>query len=184
MEILCRLAEAEDLSEILKLQSLSLRMLMPPSIEGETLEALIEQQKREREKADELIILTVCNHQILGFVAILPMRGQISGLFVHPDFVRQKIGSLLLTEATNILEMKHHRSIFVLSSEYAKSFYKYHGFRLVQSQSMLVDRHHKVRVFLMRKELRPVTPEEQQQQRIILGVLVMIMILSLWAAIS
>lgn len=184
MELSFRLAEPEDLPDIVQLQSLSLRMLHPPQTNPDVLAALIEHQKRERERADELIILMVCNHQLLGFIALLPLAGRISGLFVHPDFVRQQIGSALLSEAIAILGMRHHRGITVLSSEYAKNFYKHHGFRLLESRALGVDRHHKVRVFLMSKELRPLTPAEQQQRGIMLGILFILIFLSVWAAIA
>lgn len=184
MKLLLRLAEPEDLAEILQIQTLSLRMLPAPNVPEETVEALIVHQRSQREKANELILVVTCNGQIVGFVALMPTQGQISGLFVHPDFVRQGIGSELLAAAEEIMHTKKRRSLFVLASEYAKDFYKKRGFRLVRSHNMAIARHQKVRVFWMRKELRELTPEEKQQQKMAIVVLVLLTIVSIWAAIG
>lgn len=184
MKLLLRLAEPEELPDILQLQALSLRILLAPTMDSEILESLIHHQQLEREKLGELILVATCNHDFVGFVAIQTLQSQISGLFVHPDFVRQRIGSELISAAEEVMRRKNRRSLTVMASEYAKPFYKHMGFKTVRRNYLFVQRRQKVRVFWMRKLLRDVTPEEQQQQITVLVVLVVVTILSVWSAIA
>lgn len=184
MKLLLRLAEPEELPDILQLQALSLRILLAPTMDSETLESLIQHQQLEREKLGELILVATCNHDLVGFVAIQTLQSQISGLFVHPDFVRQRIGSELLLAAEEVMRRKNRRSLTVMASEYAKPFYKHMGFKTVRRNYLFVQRRQKVRVFWMRKFLRDVTPAEQQQRTTVLVVLVIVTMLSVWAAIA
>jgi putative acetyltransferase len=184
MKLLFRLAETEDLPNVLQLQALSLRILLAPTTNQETLESLIRHQQLEREKLDELILVATCNHDFVGFVAIQILQSQISGLFVHPDFVRQRIGSELISAAEDLMRRKNRRSLTVMASEYAKPFYKHMGFKTVRRNYLFVQRRQKVRVFWMRKQLRDVTPVEQQRRTTVLVVLAIVAIFSVWAAIA
>lgn len=184
MKLLLRLAETEELPDILQLQALSLRILLASTTDPETLESLIRHQQLEREKLGELILVATCNHDFVGFVAIQTLQSQISGLFVHPDFVRQRIGSELIWAAEEVMRRKNRRSLTVLASEYAKPFYKHMGFKTMRRHYLVLQRRQKVRVFWMRKPLREVTPVEQQQRTMVLAVLAIVTILSVWAAIA
>ncbi|NJN72698.1 MAG: GNAT family N-acetyltransferase [Limnothrix sp. RL_2_0] len=184
MKLLLRLAEPEELPDILQLQALSLRILLASTTDPETLESLIRHQQLEREKLDELILVATCNHDFVGFVALQMLQAQISGLFIHPDFVRQGIGSELVLAVEALMHRKNRRSLTVMASEYAKPFYKHMGFKTIRRHYLFVQRRQKVRVFWMRKSLRDVTPEEEQQQTTVFAVLTILTILSVLAAIA
>ena len=130
------------------------------------------------------MVVAVCNEKIIGFIALLLKGGQISGLYVHPDFVRQGIGSELLRAVIDILDSQKHRNVYVLSSEYAKPFYRHNGFRSYSSRYMLLGRHLKVRTFWMRKQIQPPSPEEKQRNAIALIVLVILAVIGVAAALS
>ncbi|MGB2925275.1 MAG: GNAT family N-acetyltransferase [Limnothrix sp.] len=184
MKLLFRFAEPKDLPNILQLQALSLRVLLAPTVADEVLDNLITQQHIEREKRDELILVALCNHDFIGFIALRTAQSQISGLFVHPDFVRQGIGTELITAAAEIMRVKKQRKLLVMASEYAKPFYKKMGFKTLRRSYLFVKRRQKIRVFWMRKELQELTPEEQQQRLSVGVVLAIVIVVSLWAAIA
>lgn len=184
MKLLLRLAEPQELPEILQLQRLSLQILTMPQTEPATLDALITHQQAQRKQLNELILVVSCNDQLVGFMALLLPQSQISGLFVHPDFVRQGIGSELIQAAEEIMLAKNRRSLYVLSSEYAKDFYKKRGFKLLRRSYLALNRHDKIRVFWMQKQLRELTATEKQQRTISLIVLGVVLIVSLWVAIA
>lgn len=184
MKILCRIAEPTDLREILQVQELSIRMLHPPSTKKETLEALISNQNQSRNLSEEFILLATCNHEIVGFIAFLLNKSLITGLYIHPDFTRQGIATELVALAQELLETKKRRNIYVLSSEYGKSFYKTCGFQVIYSRYMVLERHKKIRVFWMRKSLYTPTVSEQKRNMIALGILSIIFAISLWIAFS
>lgn len=184
MKLFLRSAEPEELPDIIQVQNLSLRILASPNLTAATTEALIAHQQTQREQLDELILVVSCNGQIVGFISLLIAASQISGLFVHPDFVRQGIGTELLTAAEEIMLAKSRRSLYVLSSEYAKDFYKKRGFRLIRRSYLSLNRHDKIRVFWMQKQLRELTAAEKQQRTISLIILGLVLIVSLWAAIA
>ena len=184
MELIYRLADVAELEEILAVQSLSLRMLLRPSMDEDLLEALIEDQAKRRSLQQELILVAVGNGQILGFVACFVRLAQITGLYVHPDFVRQGIGSSLLVGIAQMFNARKYRSITVYSSEYAIPFYEYHGFQIVRESQLILSRHERVTTALMRKTIRQITPEEEQRNKVVFGILIVLIIVSLWATFS
>ncbi|AFY38050.1 GCN5-related N-acetyltransferase [[Leptolyngbya] sp. PCC 7376] len=184
MKLLYRLAEAPDFNELLAVQNLSLQILLGTSLDEAILNALIKDQHQKRSQLNELIVVAVCNEKIIGFIAFLPRNAQITGLFVHPDFVRQGIGSELLAAAIEILDSQKRRTVYVWSSEYAKPFYRQNGFRSAYSRYLLLGRHLKVRIFWMNKLIRPLTDAEKKRNTVIVVILSILTAVSLAVALS
>lgn len=184
MKLIYRLAEATEIDALIALQSLSLRILLRSSLSEELLEALIANQAQRRSLAQELILVAEGNGQILGFIACFLRQAQITGLYVHPDFVRQGIGSSLLFGAAEVLNARKYRSINVYASEYTLPFYQYHGFQTIRRASLPLSRYQNIPTTLMRKTLRPITPEEAQRNKIVVGILIILIVISLWATLN
>ncbi|OKH17352.1 GNAT family N-acetyltransferase [[Limnothrix rosea] IAM M-220] len=184
MKILYRLATDADLDDILAVQTLNLKILLGSSLSEEVLTALVINQEKKRDRQRELIFIAICNGKVIGFIALLLNSARITGLFVHPDFVQQGIGSELLTIAIDVLDSKKHRTIFAWSFDSAKAFYRKHGFHSSRSNYLLLGRHLKVRTFWMRKTIRPLTEIEQKRNTIITAIIISLILVSLITSLS
>ena len=75
----------------------------------------------------------------------------IEGIFVHPNFIRQGIGTRLLQELeVQAYLLKKTNQIFVASSLTGKDFYQALGYKYLHQDFILGD----VEVIMMRKQLR------------------------------
>ncbi len=184
MKVLFRLATEADINEILSVQKLNLNILLNSTLSEETLAALINDQEKKRDLKRELIFVAVSNENIIGFIAFLLSSARITGLFIHPDFTRQGIGSELLAITTDIFASKHHRKISALSFDTAKGFYRKHDFHSSRSSYLLLGRHLKVRTFVMRKTIRPLTETEQTRNTVIMAILIVLILVSLITSLS
>ncbi|MDP2642941.1 MAG: GNAT family N-acetyltransferase [Candidatus Peregrinibacteria bacterium] len=58
--------------------------------------------------------------------------GELSGLYVHKDYVGKGIGKHLLKLAENSIEKLGCKQIILQSTVTAKDFYKKHGYRVIK----------------------------------------------------
>lgn len=76
--------------------------------------------------------VAVEDDKIIGFSDYRPNESRVTGVYVHPDYTGQGIGSKLLEK---VLEDAENQGLVKLNSESsitAKEFYQKHGFELVE----------------------------------------------------
>jgi len=70
--------------------------------------------------------------QIVGFSDYVPDEKRITGIYVHPDYLRQGIGSKLLQKIEEDAREKGLKKLRCTSSVTAKKFYQDHGFEVIE----------------------------------------------------
>ena len=100
MNLQFRLANSEDIEKILKLQSSSIK-LMSPDYTPRQIESLVRSQTSARLRYNEIVFLASYKDELVGFACLINNSFQfggfqIGGLYVHPNFIRQGIGTQLL----------------------------------------------------------------------------------------
>lgn len=134
MDIQIRLAKSEDLKEILELQGTSLRTLTTSSAEYNPIqiESLIRSQASARIKYDEIWFVADYEDKVVGFASLLLDQPTISGVFVHPDFMRQGIGTRLLEAIEKTAVDKKYEVLYVVSALTAVNFYQARGYQFIR----------------------------------------------------
>jgi putative acetyltransferase len=85
----------------------------------------VEEDTTERWVAEE-------EGKIVGFADYIPGKARITGIYVHPDFLRQGIGSKLLEKIVKDARRKGIEELRCESSVTAKDFYSENGFEVVK----------------------------------------------------
>jgi putative acetyltransferase len=120
----------DDLEKILEVQSSALRT-SSASYSAIQIESLVRGQASARLDPDEKGFVAESDHEIVGFVSFLLKRPNIAGIYVHPDFMRQGIGTQLLAYLERFIIDEGYQSIYVSSSLIAVEFYKNSGYQKV-----------------------------------------------------
>ena len=74
--------------------------------------------------------------KIVGFASLSKGRGHIDDLFVHPDYTRQGIGTLLLETLEQVALAKQKSQLSVMASLTARTFYLSRGFKYVKDSKI------------------------------------------------
>jgi putative acetyltransferase len=137
MDFQIRLSKPEDLDKIIELQTNSLRTLSV-SYNSTQIESLIRSQK-VRFAPDEIGFVAEHKNDIVGFVSILVRSSQIAGVYVHPNFMRQGIGTQLLETVEKIAIERGNKVIYVMSALDAVNFYKAVGYKPIRRSGFYSD---------------------------------------------
>lgn len=132
MAISIRVATTEDLETIIDLQNQSLSSLPDHfrKYDRQQIDSLIFGQAALRRIyfSGETTLVAEDNHHILiGFISF--SQPQISGLFVHPDFMNRGFGGRLLRELELLAIEWRIKTIVVMSSMESIDFYKKNGYQ-------------------------------------------------------
>lgn len=130
MNLQIRLAKSFDIERIIELQSNSIRSLST-DYEPSEIESLVISQARARLTYDEIVVLAFDKDELVGFACLVVNYSLISGLYVHPNFIRQGIGTHLLDFINNTALEKGCELIDVYSSVTAVNFYQARGFKVI-----------------------------------------------------
>jgi putative acetyltransferase len=132
MEVSIRPVKDEDLETIIQIQTLSLSKL-PQQLrkyDRQQIDSLIEGQAASRRicfAVETTLIAEDLDRIPIGFISF--ERFQISGLFVHPDYLRQGVGSKLLEQLELLAVEQRIKTLVVLSSIESIDFYQKHGYQ-------------------------------------------------------
>lgn len=138
MNLQIRLSKPGDLNNILKLQSESLKALSP-CYSLSQVESLIKSQAFARDCLDEIVFVAEQNSKIVGFSCLMLKDSRIGGIFVHPNYIRQGIGTDLLN-AIEILAIQNKcKVIDVMSSLAAVKFYQANGYQIIRESGFFSD---------------------------------------------
>ncbi|MEM7553428.1 MAG: GNAT family N-acetyltransferase [Cyanobacteria bacterium P01_A01_bin.84] len=133
MDVQIRLSKSEDLEKMLEIQASSLRNLSP-SYDSEQIESLVRSQTSARLAPG---VVAEYKGEIIGFaswMSLIPFTNlmpQIAGIYVHPDFARQGVGTQMLKSIEKIAIDRGNEVMRVMSSMDAVSFYQGAGYELI-----------------------------------------------------
>ena len=124
MKFSIRLAKLDEIEELIELQSLSISTLQSGKYSEQQIQAIVQHQKSVRYIHDEIIFVAESNDRtILGFASLLVKHPQIGGVFVHPQFICQGIGTELVKELEKVAL---HKKIRTGASQLCKSAISLH----------------------------------------------------------
>lgn len=133
MDISIRPATIDDASKIANIFQVSVRSLctqeyLPAQID--IIASLFDAQSyREAIETEELDIFIAEAEDIVGFISLMPEEWRIGDLFIHPDFTRQGIATLLLDTLEKYAVQKQIFRLSVTASLTARSFYAVRGYQ-------------------------------------------------------
>lgn len=170
MNLQFRLAKSEDLEKVLELQSSSIK-LMSSDYNPRQIESLVRSQFSARLRSNEIVFLASYKDELVGFACLdinsFQFGGfQIGGVYVHPNFVRQGIGTQLLELIEKTAIEKGCQVISVLSSLTACNFYKARGYKVIHQSGFFSHWNVWIPCLIMKKSLVPVTKPENFYQLI------------------
>lgn len=93
------------------------------------------------------------NGKLVGFGDYNP-KGELTGLYIHKDFLLRWIGTKLLQRMEQQAYKEGLRTFHLLSTITAKEFYLRHGYHLLRRTTHAIDGH-KLTVYKMEKRLKP-----------------------------
>lgn len=159
MNLEIRRAESEDIDKVLELQSSSIR-LMSRDYSPIQIEALVKSQASARLAYDEIVFLAFYQDELVGFGCFITKTSYLSGLYVHPKFVRQGIGTQLLEVIERTVLEKGCKFIFIESSLTAVKFYQKKGYQVIRKSGFFSDSSTWIPCINLRKPLLPVAETE------------------------
>jgi len=131
MNLQIRPSKRKDFKKIIELQTCSLRSLSS-NYDSTQIESLVRSQASARFAQDEIGFVAEYRKEIIGFVCVLIEKPQIAGVYVHPNFIRQGIGTRLLEVAEKIAIDRGHKTIYVVSSLSTVKFYQANGYQAIR----------------------------------------------------
>jgi putative acetyltransferase len=161
MEIQIRLCTSEDLPEIFELQAQSLQTLISHYHQRQ-IESLIRSQKAARLTDDEILFVADYQGELVGFAALQMNSPGIGGLFVHPDYMRQGIGTKLITTLENTALEKRYKKLNVFSSLAAVDFYQAKGYKIFYKSGFFSEGSIWIPCFFLEKRLLNDTESESK----------------------
>ena len=114
------------------------------------------------------------NNRLVGFASLCIDRPQIAGMFVHPDFVRQGIGTRLIKEIESVAIEKGYKTLDVMSSLSAVKFYQANGYEVIGKLGFWSENKTWIPCRNMHKQLIPLTEREKWTRRITLFVIYLV----------
>jgi ribosomal protein S18 acetylase RimI-like enzyme len=165
---------SDDLDPILEVQASALRT-SSKSYSSLQIESLVRSQGLARLDPNEIGLVAEHEHKVIGFVVLifpsfLTQNPKISGIYIHPNFMRQGIGRQLLESVERLVIEKGYDSIDVTSSLVAVSFYEQSGYHFVRESGFYSEAKIWVPCQEFKKQLIFLTATERWQRRATLSV--------------
>ncbi len=133
MDISIRPATINDASKIAEIFQVSVRSLCIKEYRQEQIDIIADlfdaKSYREAIETEELDIFIAETEDIVGFISLMPEEWRIGDLFIHPDFTRQGIATLLLDTLEKYALQKQIYRLSVTASLTARSFYSDRGYQ-------------------------------------------------------
>ena len=136
MDISIRPATSKDVEEMANIFVTCVKTLNIKDYTSEQIEIMVTfcnaQSYLEEIEAGGSIFVAEAK-SIVGFASLAENRGHIDDLFVHPDYTRQGIGTLLLETLSRVALTKQRAQLSVTASLTARPFYLSRGFKYVKN---------------------------------------------------
>jgi putative acetyltransferase len=156
--VLIRPIQSADLVQLTAIQVCSIEKLSKLYYTPKQLQALIDDKSRLRH-FNESIWVAMIDDRLVGFAALANDKPWINGLFVHPEFARQKIGTQLIQVIEKEAIRLNWRCLWVYASLNGQSFYRSRGYEILTKDKIVLPRE-SLPVVLMKKVLIPQTKLE------------------------
>jgi GNAT superfamily N-acetyltransferase len=143
MNVSIRLAVVEDAEAIASIFVNSVKTLCAKDYTHEQVQTIISLHDAEsylEEIEIQQIIIFVAEaetEEIVGFASITENGTALGDLFVHPDCVRQGIGTMLITTLERFARQKQVSRLSVMSSLTGQAFYLACGFQYVKDSGLI-----------------------------------------------
>ncbi len=185
MTVIIQPANSDQIEELIDLQTLAISVLQSGKYDEKQIRAIIKIQRNVRRKGYERMFIAKSNDEkIVGFGSLLEYCPYIGGIYVHPDFIHQRIGTQLLEAVEDAALSKRIRILYVMSSLEAVGFYEANGYKFLRNSGFFAKGQIRIPCIFLNKELIPFTPVEKLWRRIIqiatwvlLGMLIVSIIL-------
>jgi N-acetylglutamate synthase-like GNAT family acetyltransferase len=156
--VLIRPIQSTDLVRLTAIQVYSIEQLSKSYYTPKQLQSLIKDKSRLRH-FNESIWVAVIDGRLVGFAALANDKPWINGLFVHPEFARQKIGTQLIQLMEKEAIKLNWRCLWVYASLNGQSFYRSQGYEALTKDKIVLSGE-SFPVVLMKKILIPQTKLE------------------------
>jgi putative acetyltransferase len=151
-----RPAQLSDLSQLTIIQVCAIEQLSKSWYTPKQIRILIADKSRSRDFFDESIWIAIANEHLVAFATLAKDTPWINGLFVHPDFARQKIGTKLIQTIEKEAIKLNWRCLWVYASLNSQSFYQSQGYQFLTKDIFYLEGE-KLPVILMKKDISPQT---------------------------
>ncbi len=153
MDVQIRLSKPEDSEKIIELQTCSLRKLSS-SYNSNQIESLVRSQASLRFAQDEIGFVAEHENEIVGFASWLVQPPCIvSGVYVHPNLIRQGIGTRLLKAVEEIAIDRGNKAINVVSSLATVKFYQANGYQFIRKSGFYSEAKTWIPCVILKKQL-------------------------------
>lgn len=166
MDFQIRLSKPEDSEKIIELQTSSLRELSP-SYDSNQIESLVRSQASARFAQNEMGVVAEHENEIVGFASCLVQSSYISGVYVHPNLMRQGIGTRLLKAVEHIAIDKGNEAIHVFSSLVTVKFYQANGYQSIRKSGFYSESTTWIPCLILKKQLIIVPIGKQVNRHIV-----------------
>ncbi|MEH1934930.1 MAG: GNAT family N-acetyltransferase [Nostoc sp.] len=125
-----RLAQPQDRNQIFDIQRDAIQILCSRDYNPEQIQALLnyaELDQSQREGRKDIVFVAEIGEKIVGFSAY--SRYWVNALYVHPQYVRQGIGTELLKAIESEACSQNVNTLAVCASITAKPFYEASGYQ-------------------------------------------------------
>ncbi len=153
MELCIRPGRTEDLTTLIEIQNLAIETLCCRDYNSQQLSAIIKEQSRARQTSKEDLFVAEVDGKIVGFAAIAKNQPEVGGIYVHPNWARQGIGTQLMATLEQTARDKQFHSLTVLSSLTAIAFYERQGYCKERQSGFWIDGTIWIPCLLMEKQL-------------------------------
>jgi GNAT superfamily N-acetyltransferase len=163
VEIQIRTAQPDEIEKLIDLQSLSILNSPPRSrrYDRQQIDSLVCSQADSRRSCwgwETILVAENALQEVIGFACMEIDRGRITGLFVHPDFMGQGVGSRLLIGLENIALDYKIKTLWVLSSIEAIDFYRKNKYTPQGKTGFLSSVAVWIPCLILKKQLIPIPP--------------------------
>lgn len=170
LDLIIRSAQASDRKAIFQLQQESIQTLTCHDYSLTQIKAMLDYKYLyyyEGKDFGDVAFIAQINHKIVGFAAL--QNSIITALYVHPEYTRQGIGTLLINQLETITLLRDIKVLNVAASLTGKPFYEACGYQDA-AKSFTTCNDIQIPIVFMRKRLAPPSDLEKFIDDCISGV--------------
>ena len=157
-KVIIRPVKPEDKDDIVKIQYDALKIIAAKDYRPKQLNALLKSKSVPR-KSPETIFMAEISGQPVGFASLLDPPNTIGAVFVHPNFARRSVGTLLLKRIEQEAIANRISVLWVHSSLTGHAFYKANGYQTIREICIPLYSTY-IPCMLMKKRLLPIDKQE------------------------
>lgn len=137
MEI--RRFQEADADAVAAVHAQAVREIAADDYTGEEIAVWADTGPSEFVEEDKVRFVAVVDGTIVGFSDYTPDEQRITGVYVHPDWTGEGVGSALLERIEQDARERGVTELDLLSTVTAKTFYERHGYTVVEETMREID---------------------------------------------